>query len=821
MSPAALVAQVDLFRIEAGHRFDRAEREGSGQFFTPLPTARLMASMFGPVPLEVSLLDAGAGVGSLIAAWVADICQREERPERILVTAYEIDTRLLPYLSEAMDVCRQTAASVGVALESRIIGQDFIQAAVEGLPGSLFAATSDRFDAAILNPPYKKLGTRSKERQMLRAAGVDAGNMYAAFVLLSANLLRPQGQLVAITPRSFCNGPYFKPFRARLLRELSIRRLHVFHARDRAFGDDSVLQENVIISAVKSRARRDEMVEVSASEDAESDCLTSLVPLSEIVRPDDSESVIWIPEGETAERVKARMARFSSTLPDLGLTVSTGRVVDFRARRWLGSDTDEGVVPLVYPANLVSGRTQWPVPIGKPNAIRDCEETRPLLVPSDLYVLVKRFSSKEEPRRLVAAVFEPDSVGAPVVGFENHLNYFHANGKGLDEDLALGLAGYLNSALVDDFFRLFSGHTQVNAADLRRLPYPSAADLEALGRLVRGGDNDADLPDELAVMAGRAVDSAAAENRIAEARSILASLGLPRQQVNERSALTLLALLDLRPSASWTEAKSPHRGITPMMEFMSDAYGKRYAPNTRETIRRQTIHQFLDAGLIVQNPDRLDRPTNSPDTVYRIEAGALGLLRSFGTTEWDQNLVSYLAAVTTLREQYAAEREMARLPVTLANETLLLSPGGQNVLIKQIVEEFGPRFTPGGRVLYIGDADEKWALFERDGLRGLGVEVDAHGKMPDVVIHHENENWLVLVEAVTSHGPVDAKRHGELRKLFAGSTAGLVYVTAFLDRATMARYLRDISWETEVWVSESPSHLVHFNGERFLGPHDS
>ena len=815
----ALEAQVDMLRLEASMRFEREDREGLGQFFTPLATARLMASMFGPVPEGVALLDAGAGIGSLTASWVAEVCRRSDRPKRIRVTTYEIDRRLLPYLMETLDLCRTAAQSVGVTLESRVLEEEFIEAATDGLTDGLFAARGERYDAAILNPPYQKLAVRSRERQILRAAGMDAGNMYAAFVLLSAGLLRADGQMVAITPRSFCNGPYFRPFRVALLRDLTIRGLHVFHARNRAFRDDAVLQENVIVSAVKMPARPDDEVVIGSSEDADGRTASRVVPLVDVVRADDPESVIWVPDDDAAGRVTARMGSFTAVLNDLGLSVSTGRVVDFRARPWLRRDTDQGIVPLLYPSNLLSGRTVWPLSARKPNAILRCADTEPLLVPSAVYVVVKRFSSKEEPHRLVAAVFEPQSVQAPVVGFENHLNYFHASGNGLPRALARGLAAYLNSPLVDDFFRLFSGHTQVNAADLRRLPYPSVEELEGLGRLADGGEVDGQLSEELTRMVGGTINQEAAEARIEQALEVLKVLGLPRGQLNERSALALLALLDLGPETPWAEAQSPLRGITPMMEFMTDVYGRRYAPNTRETVRRQTVHQFLDAGLIVQNPDNPERPTNSPGTVYRVETGALGLLRTFGSPEWGQNLATHLATMETLRVQYAAERAMTRIPVQVGDGTVFLSPGGQNVLIKQIVEEFGARFTPGGKVLYIGDADEKWMVFERQDLEALGVTVETHGKMPDVVIHHRAKDWLVLVEAVTSHGPVDPKRHRELRALFGGSTIGLVYVTAFLTRATMARYLRDISWETEVWVAESPSHLIHFNGERFLGPH--
>ncbi|MFA5902934.1 MAG: BsuBI/PstI family type II restriction endonuclease [Desulfobacula sp.] len=312
-----------------------------------------------------------------------------------------------------------------------------------------------------------------------------------------------------------------------------------------------------------------------------------------------------------------------------------------------------------------------------------------------------------------------------------------------------------------------------------------------------------------------------AEKKIKEALVILNDLGLPKQQQNERSALTLLSLLGLKPADTWEKASDPLMGITPMMDFFQEYYGKKYAPNTRETVRRQTVHQFMQAALIIANPDRPSRPTNSPKAVYQIEPSALTLLKSFGKPEWNACLDQYLQTVNTLKKLYAREREMRRLPVKFENgQEIRLSPGGQNILVKKIIDDFCPLFTPGSFVIYVGDTQIKWAYFNSDALASLGVEIQEHGKMPDVVVHHVEKNWLVLIEAVTSHGPVNPKRRQELKELFSGSAAGLVFVTAFLDRRAMLKYLNDISWETEVWIAESPTHLIHFNGDRFLGPYE-
>jgi hypothetical protein len=309
---------------------------------------------------------------------------------------------------------------------------------------------------------------------------------------------------------------------------------------------------------------------------------------------------------------------------------------------------------------------------------------------------------------------------------------------------------------------------------------------------------------------------------IEAAQRIIVSLGLPRAQQNERSALCLLALLNLTPGKAWPDAENPLMGITPIMDWAREHYGKGYAPNTRETFRRQTMHQFCDAGIALYNPDKPDRPVNSPKAVYQIEPAALALLRTFGTSAWHDSLTAYLAERETLVARYAKEREQNLIPVEIApGQQITLSPGEHSELIRAIIEDFASRFAPGSVLIYAGDTGDKWGYFDAPLLAGLGVDADSHGKMPDVVLHYTAKNWLLLVESVTSHGPVDGKRHAELANLFAGSTAGLVYVTAFPNRAIMGRYLVEIAWETEVWVADAPSHLIHFNGARFLGPHDT
>ncbi|MBM3836534.1 MAG: restriction endonuclease [Verrucomicrobia bacterium] len=314
--------------------------------------------------------------------------------------------------------------------------------------------------------------------------------------------------------------------------------------------------------------------------------------------------------------------------------------------------------------------------------------------------------------------------------------------------------------------------------------------------------------------------AAARKGKLGEAMEILKAIGFGPRQSSEVAAYTFLALLDLVANAPWSAASNPLRGITPIIGFIAKAYGVRYAPNTRETIRDEAVKYFVEAGLLLRNPDNPNRPTNSGQTVYQIEPTALALVRTFGTKPWSAQLKEYLANRAKIRESVERERKLARIPVKLpSGETVTISPGGQNPLIKQIIEEFCPRFAPGATVVYIGDAESKFLHLEAAYLEGLRGVIAASAKMPDVVVHDTKRNWLLLVEAVTSAGAVDWKRRNELKDLFKSCKAGLVFVTAFETRRAMQSFLPLISWETEVWVAEAPDHLIHFDGERFLGPY--
>jgi adenine-specific DNA-methyltransferase len=477
---------LDIVRKSLSRSKRRLERATISQFLTPAEIARFMASLFEHEREDVRILDPGAGAGVLFAACVEALLAGKKVPHSINVVAYENDERVLPYLKETMDRCESICKRAGTFFRGEIRAQDFIEATIAQTEGSLFTVQEESFTHAILNPPYKKINGQSGTRRWLDAAGIEVSNLYAAFVWLAARMLEAGGELVAITPRSFCNGPYFRRFRVSLLSMMSLRRIHVFESRHKAFGDDDVLQENVIYHAVKGGVKLGSIL-ISSSEGTDFDEASSRsVSYEHVVLPGDRDTFIHLVLNDADERVMEQMGAFATPLVKLGLEVSTGRVVDFRAQQYLRAKPEPGTAPLIYPCHFEGGFVRWPAESAKKaNAIIASERTRDLMVPAGYYVLTRRFSAKEEKRRVVAAIYDPTRIEAPFVGFENHLNYFHTNNSGLSSTLAKGLALYLNSSLFDQYFRLFSGHTQVNATDLRKMPYPSREQLLRLGAHVR------------------------------------------------------------------------------------------------------------------------------------------------------------------------------------------------------------------------------------------------------------------------------------------------------------------------------------------------
>lgn len=455
---------IDNMRILVNQKLNPENKSKFGQFMTPSNIADFMAALFHHdnkrTNTGTKLLDCGAGIGSLSIAAVNHIKHIEK------LDLWEIEPIMQRYLDLNMKK---------LGISSTIHAADFIFDAVE----ILLSGEAGGYTHAILNPPYKKINSNSEHRKALRKVGIEAVNLYSAFLALTIKLTKKGGQIVSIIPRSFCNGPYYKPFRELLLQECAIQHIHVFQSRNEAFKDDEVLQENIIIKLIKNG--KQEEVTISQSKNADfKDYSEDVFHFETIVKPNDAEIFIRLPvNGNIDERL------FESTLSEIGLNVSTGPIVDFRVRDLLEKQPRPDTAPLLYPHHFEKGRLTYPKEHKKPNAIRVSSVSQKWLMPNDgYYVVVKRFSAKEEKRRVIANVVRPQDIGRDNqwVGFENHWNVFHINKHGFDKTTAMGLACFLNSTMLDAHFRVFSGHTQVNATDLKNILYPSLEKLTKLGK---------------------------------------------------------------------------------------------------------------------------------------------------------------------------------------------------------------------------------------------------------------------------------------------------------------------------------------------------
>ena len=484
-----MLSEVEKTRLRVSKSTEAKRKSQLGQFLTPARTAQYMARLFNPTTSGVCrLLDPGAGIGSLSSAFLERCISGDLTFDKVEITAFELDELLHQELENTF-----ASYAERVPLAYEIIGGDFIEEAVNRIQ----FGNGNSFSHAILNPPYKKINSHSRHRLLLRQAGIETVNLYSAFVALVLALMVPGGQLVAIIPRSFCNGPYYRPFRNFLLGRAAIRHMHLFESRNKAFKDDDVLQENIIIMLERDGQQGDVKVTTS-TDDSFADLATHVHPFDRIVFPADPERFIHVPTSLERNAIELSAAiRYS--LEDIGIQVSTGPVVDFRLKDHLRGMPGPGTVPLLYPGHFKGQSTEWPkTDMKKPNAIHRNVETEKWLFPTGFYCVVRRFSSKEERRRIMASVVQPDAFSdTEMLGFENHLNVFHEGKHGLPEALVRGLVVFLNTTGVDENFRRFNGHTQVNATDLKLMKYPSREVLIALGEKAKGLSNDQQTIDEL------------------------------------------------------------------------------------------------------------------------------------------------------------------------------------------------------------------------------------------------------------------------------------------------------------------------------------
>jgi len=806
-----------------------AHRKAHGQFFTPPAIARFMARLSAPLATGAWVIEPGAGTGILLAG-LAEHFIKQEGFSAWRVTAYETEATLRPALTLALGYARHWLSTRDVSFKFEIKTSDFISANTTLLrPAPLLESLDEQHSPQLIisNPPYFKLPKSDPRVSVLKEVVHGQPNIYALFMAASAKLLRPEGQLIFITPRSFCSGPYFRQFRTWFFQAIALERVHLFESRTEAFDRDEVLQENVVLSGVKTTTQR-ETVEISSSygiADLEI-AAVKRVPLRDILDLNSPEAILSIPVGPADASIREIFSRWPDRLRTLGLEISTGPIVPFRTDALTNEGDAAGTAPVVWVQHVGRMAVTWPLlRFAKPQWIRIAPSTRRLLLPNANYVLVRRFSPKEDNSRMIAAPYLRDELPSEFLGVENHVNYIHKPGSILSRAEALGLAAFLNSRWVENYFRMSSGNTQVSATELRSLPLPPLEKIRCIGeRLQEDGASKVALVnqvvgEELGLPMDLPSGNGGHMPKIEEAKDLLNALGLPPAQRNELAALTILSLANLTEADAWHKAQRRSIRIHDMIAFIEQNYRKRYAENTRETFRRQVLHQFEQARIVDRNPDDPTLPTNSPRTHYALSEAVLPVIQGYGTKAGQRLLEKFRGEQGTLLELYQHRRRQSMIPLKdPSGREFHLSPGKHNQLQVGVIEEFAPRFAPGARLLYLGDAANKILFLDVKTLQRLGFPVDKHGKLPDIVLYSPKRKWLFLIEVVTSHGPVSPKRYRELEALLSKSPAGRVYVSAFPDLKEYLRHGRDIAWETEIWIAEAPDHLIHYNGDQFLGP---
>ncbi len=303
-------------------------------------------------------------------------------------------------------------------------------------------------------------------------------------------------------------------------------------------------------------------------------------------------------------------------------------------------------------------------------------------------------------------------------------------------------------------------------------------------------------------------------SKLEQAKDILEKIGMPKAQQADLCAYTLLALLNIKEKSKWNTATNEYIRIHDIMEFIKQNYGVAYAENSRETFRKQAMHHFRIAALIEDNL----KATNSPNYRYRITIEALNLIKKYGTKDWNKELAKYLKNHEKLISIYENKRNLTKIPVKINGENFEFSTGKHNELQKAIIEEFAPRFAQNSIVLYVGDTKDKDLYKDVELLEKLKISMGDHEKLPDVILYQKEKKWIYFIEAVTSVGPISPKRIVEITDMTKDCKLGKIYVTAFLDMKTFKRFTEQLAWETEVWLGEMPDHMIHLNGDKFMGP---
>ncbi|WP_395490499.1 Eco57I restriction-modification methylase domain-containing protein [Cedecea davisae] len=475
-----LKEQIDTIRIAASSALDINLKSTLGQYYTPASVCLFMSSLFENFNTNVSILEPGSGSGSLTLAFISK-CVESGSINKIESTTIDIENKIAPYLSESIKICHSICDDKNIKFNHYHKNSDFILDALEN---------DNHYSHVIINPPYKKINSKSLHWKALVDMGIKSTNLYSAFILLSLKKLKVNGELVAIIPRSFCNGVYHREFRKYLIENTCIKQIHIFNDRKDIFSGEKILQENIIIHLVKGQTQS--KIKISSSQTSDfyfdinhnqyktKDMTVYETDFHNIVDSCDRESFIKIAANEKEQNAIKKISFFKENLLSLGLKISTGAVVDFRVKDDLTNETCDDSCALIYSTHLKK-TIHWPLKAKKPNAIKISKSSiNSLWKNNGSYIILRRFSPKEEKRRLVATYYD-GSLPGELIGFDNKLNIIHYDKTGIDELIAKGLYVYLNSSVLDDYYRLFGGNTQVNATDIRHLPFPSIESLKRMG----------------------------------------------------------------------------------------------------------------------------------------------------------------------------------------------------------------------------------------------------------------------------------------------------------------------------------------------------
>lgn len=655
-----------------------------GQFLTPPSVARYMAKQLGQIENGASLLEPAIGSGVLVCAVIERLIN-EKKPLEISITAYETDKTLSDVSREILTVASNAAESNGIKIKWQVFNEDFVLSCLPDQQPSLFDSNkskSKKFTHIVSNPPYFKLNVEDKRVKAVSGILNGHTNIYTLFMALSSKLLTQQGTACFIVPRSFCSGIYFSEFRRDLLKDVTPVALHVFQSRNDVFNE--VLQENVIFTFEKSSQSNKHQywagyINISSSKNdksLENGIISRQVSYKHFINDHNGLLLFRIPTGILDEQILEAIDKWDHSLEKLGFQVSTGRVVPFRSKELLKEKlkTGNGTVPLLWMQNIKPYQTEYPLDkFDKPQAILTNDPS--LLIPNGNYILLRRFSAKEDKRRLVSSPFIGEKFDFEQIGFENHINVIFKKRELLSTSETIGLSALLNSAIIDRYFRIVNGNTQVNAAELRILPIPPLDVIKNIGEKIQKRPNDSLESIENIIFSTLWESNLINEEfpmiqetriimgKIEQAQEILEALGLPSAQQNEVSALTLLTLAQLSEDTPWKNANSVSLRVHDILVEIKRRYGREYAENSRETIRRKVLHQFEQAGIVIRNIDDPERPTNSGLNNYLLSDLVLDVVRSYGTPKWKVKSKSFTDHQGKLVDVYQKAREQTKIPL--------------------------------------------------------------------------------------------------------------------------------------------------------------